>query len=63
MSFWQFLPKTVFGTYRSAMKISPLSTAFYTMIYFVYFAAIWYFVGMFEAIFSLFVASGAILML
>ena len=63
MSLYQFLPKTVVGTYKSAFKLSPWSTLFYTACYVAIFSAIWFIFGALYAFFSVIISAGAILML
>lgn len=63
MSLYQFLPKTLIGTYKSAMNLSPGTTIFYSIFYVFYFCAIAKWVGSFAAVMSVLLASGAILIL
>lgn len=63
MTLYQFLPKTIFGTYRSAFKLSPLSTTLYTLAYFGIFTYIWLMIGTLEAVASVVISFGAILIL
>ena len=63
MTLYQFLPKTLIGTYRSAFKLGPLSTTLYTLAYVGIFTFILLRLGVLEAFASLFISAGAILIL